>query len=433
MRLALLFITVLASVPFLSANEPFISTIGDGWAENSVNTTIFRKNSVVSDDTYQFAAYYDVSGKVVVARRALDEESQWEVKQTQLSGQVADAHNSISIALDGDGYLHIAWDHHNNPLRYARSKSPYSLEFVSAEMIGENESDVTYPEFYSIANGDLIFLYRDGESGRGNLVINRYRTKQREWARTQTKLIDGEEQRNAYWQVYANPNSETIHLSWTWRETWDVSTNHDICYAVSHDGGETWERTDSSEYQLPITAATAEYAIHIPQNSELINQTSMCADSEGRPYIASYWTPRDSDVPQFHIVFFDGEKWASSQVTKRTTPFSLSGGGTKRIPISRPQIFADATGRTEKAYLVYRDEERNNRPTIAICENLANPTWSIQDLATTNLGQWEPSFDIPLWHREKELALFIQKTEQGDGESLKQIPPQPVSILFWSH
>ena len=35
--------------------------------------------------------------------------------------------NSISIVHDGEGYLHISWDHHNDPLRYARSIEPESI------------------------------------------------------------------------------------------------------------------------------------------------------------------------------------------------------------------------------------------------------------------------------------------------------------------
>ncbi len=411
--------------------------VGTGWAQNSVNTTIFRKNSVVSDQNRQYAAYYDESGHVVIAHRNLDSED-WTAERTQLTGNMKDAHNSICIAVDGDGFLHIAWDHHNTSLHYAKSTKPGSLEFAEIpSMIGSEEHSVTYPEFYSIAGGDLIFLYRDGGSGRGNLVMNRYHTASKTWSRVQTKLIDGENKRNSYWQAYVDPNSESIYLSWTWRETWDVSTNHDICFAKSSDGGKSWVRSDGTPYVLPITAATAEYAALIPQNSELINQTSMCSDSDGNPYIASYWTPAGSKVPQFHLVHYDGYAWHNSQITKRETPFSLSGTGTKKIPISRPQILADSTGDTTKAYLIFRDIERDNRPSMAYCDDISSPEWKFKDLAEIDTDQWEPSYDLPLWSREKKLALFIQRTAQGDGyasegqEKTVELPPQPVYVLQW--
>lgn len=64
----------------------------------------------------------------------------------------------------------------------------------------------------------------------------------------------------------------------------------------SFDNGVTWYKSDGEQYKLPITASNAEYACRIPQNSELINQTSMSADAGGNPYIATYWRSSDSEV-----------------------------------------------------------------------------------------------------------------------------------------
>ncbi|MDQ8205066.1 BNR repeat-containing protein [Pelagicoccus sp. SDUM812003] len=434
MKLARLLAILIVSTGALAfqACSPKLSPVGPGWANNSVNAVIFRKNSIASHQGIQYTAYYDAEGYVVLAKRQLPS-GDWTVRKTGYTGNVRDAHNSISIIVDGNGILHMSWDHHGDQLNYCRSIAPGSLELTAKQtMIGANESDVTYPEFYNIANGDLMFFYRDGESGRGNLIINRYDHRAQTWSRVQNKLIDGEDQRNAYIQASVDPNSETIHLSWVWRETWDVSTNHDLSYAVSRDGGKSWQTSAGVSYQLPITIENAEIAWEIPQNSELINQTSMCADLNGHPYIASYWTPKGETVPQYHIVFHDGESWRASQVSDRKTPFSLSGGGTKRIPISRPQILADSSGQNNKAYLIFRDEERSKRPSIAICDDLSSPSWVVEDLADIDLGQWEPSYDIGLWHREKVLHLFVQRVDQGDGETSGEIPPQMVSVLRWS-
>ena len=85
-------------------------------------------------------------------------------------------------------------------------------------MTGVDEGNVTYPEFYPLSGGDLLFVYRSGSSGRGNLVMNRYSLKEHKWTRVQDILIDGENKRNAYWQLYVDEKG-TIHLSWVWRET----------------------------------------------------------------------------------------------------------------------------------------------------------------------------------------------------------------------
>ena len=112
-------------------------------------------------------------------------------------------------------------------------------------------------------SGDLLFFYRDGASGQGNLVINRYNLPAQKWERVHDILIDGQGQRNAYWQATLD-NKGTNHLSWVWRESTDVASNHDLAYAKSDDGGKTWQKSTGELYNLPITAANAEYAAQIP-------------------------------------------------------------------------------------------------------------------------------------------------------------------------
>lgn len=404
--------------------------IAEGWAKNQVNAVIFRKNSVTSFKSLQYAAFYDAESRVVLAKRRLNS-TKWEIRPTQFTGDTADAHNSISIAIDGQGFLHLAWGNHNTRLNYARSVASGSLQMGDkSTMIGRTEEKVTYPEFYSMPNGDLLFFYRDGASGNGNLVLNRLDAKHSKWSRVHDNLVDGEKTRNAYSQIAVDSKGRT-HLSWVWRETGDVATNHDLCYARSDDGGTTWAKSSGEKYQIPINASTAEYVWKVPQKSELINQTSMTADASGNPYIATYWRDAGSVIPQFRVIYFDGRNWHSSQVSNRTTPFSLSGGGTKRIPISRPQIAVDAANGKKRVIVIFRDEERGSRVSASISTDLAAGRWNTIDLDNSDVGIWEPSFDQNLWYRGKKLNIFVQKVGQGDGEKLEDMPPQMISILEW--
>ncbi|UCF39368.1 MAG: BNR repeat-containing protein, partial [Acidobacteriota bacterium] len=345
------FVALIQPVFAQPLSPPKLVEVGQGWSKNSVNAVIFRRNSVVTHESTQFTAYYRPNGRVTLAKRMLGSD-QWEVRETRLIGDTGDAHNSISLMVDGAGYLHLAWNHHGDPLQYARSLSPGSLELRDGlSMIGRTESRVTYPEFHRFPDGDLLFLYRDGQSGRGNLVMNRYETASQKWYRVQDVLLDGEGKRNAYWQAVID-HSGTIHLSWVWRETADVATNHDLCYARSSDRGATWEKTTGEVYEIPINASNAEYARRIPEESELINQTSMAIGPMGQPVIASYWRPNGSDVPQYHLVYNQGGQWITRQISSRKTPFSLSGRGTKRIPISRPQVVVGSARGDSGVHLV---------------------------------------------------------------------------------
>jgi hypothetical protein len=404
--------------------------VADGWANNSVNVVVFRKNALVTHDNWQYTAFYDQDRYVVLGKRKQGS-TQWTISKTPYQGNAADAHNTISLMVDGDGYLHLAWDHHNNPLRYCRSTAPGSLELTpKMPMTGQLEEKVSYPEFYKLPDGNLLFLYRNGQSGQGNLVINRYDRRTRQWTSLHSNLIDGEGQRNAYWQACVDTKG-TIHLSWVWRESPDVASNHDLAYARSTDGGITWEKLSGEKYQLPITAATAGYACHIPQKSELINQTSLYADEKGRPYIATYWREEGSTVPQYHLVYADGSQWRVQNLGSRKTPFSLSGGGTKRIPIARPQVIVWRTGQRTSVAMVFRDAERQDKVAVAIKKDIARGDWQITDLTVEPVGSWEPTYDTEWWKQKKILQLFVQRVEQVDGEGKANMPSQPVYVLEW--
>lgn len=399
-----------------------------GWAQTSVNTVVFRGNSVVTAGSTQYVAYYNGDKKVVAAKRTLGTTT-WQSLVTQYTGTVTDAHNSISIMVDDDGYLHVAWDMHAGRLRYCKSTAAGALTLGSeTAMIGSLETETTYPQFLKLPDGDMLFLYRSGGSGNGNLVINKYSLKAKKWTRLFDKLIDGESARNAYWEAHLDANG-VIHLGWVWRETSDVATNHDICYARSNDGGSTWEKSTGAKYTIPITATTAEYALKIPQNSDLINQTSIYGDEKSRPYIASYWT--QAGIPQYQLVYNDGAGWKTSVVSNRKLDFSLSGVGTQKIPISRPQLMVDGRSDSVAVYMVYRDTEQVSKVSLAQTLNLAKGKWSQSNLTSYSVDAWEPSFDTELWNRSHVLNLFVQRAGQASGEGAVNLAPQPVTILEW--
>ncbi len=428
--LALAFSCILCFFNFFSSCSPAKkiteSELGTGWANNSVNTVIFRQNALTTFDDHQFTAYYDEESILVLAKRPINTDS-WEVKKTEYKGNTKDAHNAISIAVDGKGFLHVSWDHHDTRLRYAVSTTPMGLELgEEQEMTGKEESKVAYPQFYNLEAGNLLFLYRSGQSGKGILIVNLYNLKNGIWTQIHHNLIDGEDQRNAYWQSFVDHHGN-IHLSWVWRETWDVSTNHDIAYAVSRDNGLTWKKTSGEKYQLPITVKTAEYAWKVPENSSLINQTSITADAKGNPYVANYWNENGST--QYQIVYLNDGVWKKEDTGFRKSSFQLGGGGTKRIPISRPEILVDSEGNSTTTYLLFRDEERGNKISLAYKDLSNKGLWKIKDLTSYSVGEWEPNFDKELFRKKKKLHIFVQKVTQVDGEGLARDPATPIRIL----
>ena len=171
------------------------------WAGSSVNVVANARQPVFTHGRTQFAAFYDADRFMVLARRSI-EGGAWETRRTAYQGNAADAHNSISLVADGAGLLHVAWDHHGSPLNYARGAAPGSIELGPKQpMTGQLESRVTYPQFHRLPGGDLLFLYRDGASGRGVLVLTRYAFATGRWTAVQANLIDGEGERSPYWDM----------------------------------------------------------------------------------------------------------------------------------------------------------------------------------------------------------------------------------------
>lgn len=226
-------------------------------------------------------------------------------------------------------------------------------------------------------DGDLLFFYRDGASGNGNLVLNHYDVKHRRWLRLQDNLLDGEGKRNAYWQVAVDRLGQ-IHLSWVWRETGDVVTNHDIAYAKSSNGGISWQKSDGTTCSIPINERTAEYAVRIPQNSELANQTSMAVDYTGRPYIANFWRDDPMQVPQYRLVVHNGTEWKTYQIGRRTLDFHRKGGGTKRPPVSRPLLLLDSNEQRTRAYVLFRDQQRGGKIAVASSSDVTSQKWTFK-------------------------------------------------------
>jgi hypothetical protein len=153
----------------------------------------------------------------------------------------------------------------------------------------------------------------------------------------------------------------------------------------------------------------------------------MAADRDGNPYIASYWRDAGETIPQYRVVYRAGGAWQRLTLGFRSTPFSLSGQGTKAIPVSRPQIMLSG----QSALLVFRDEERGSKVSVAVIDDFRTGRWTVRDLSADPVGAWEPSFDTELWRRDGELHLVLQTVRQVDGEGAGAGAPSKVRVLQW--
>jgi len=405
--------------------------VGNGFAGSSVNSAIFRQQAICTFKDYQYLSYYDSTGQIVFARQHHDKED-WELFFTRLYGRVRDAHNVISFGFDRAGYIHLCYDMHDDSLIYRQSvrpEDPYEFNGL-LPMTSQHESKVTYPQFITAPDSTLYFFYRDGSSGNGDLMLNKFDAESRLWSVVQHPLVSGEGRCNPYWMTPIFDAAGALHLAWCWRDTPDATTNHDICYATTPDGGKNWSTSSGASCQLPITQSIAEVIAAIPKGSGLINQCSMAVDGKNRPHIA-YYRNDAKGIPQYFHLWWDKKSWHENQVTRRTFRFDLAGRGTRFLMISRPQIAVD---KKDAVYLIFRDEEKGGRIRIAKSQREPYSDWQEFDIYGESMFAWEPNYDLIYWQKKNELHLFYQVEFQlpGDrGYPGQSLSVRPVGVLRW--
>jgi hypothetical protein len=156
----------------------------------------------------------------------------------------------------------------------------------------------------------------------------------------------------------------------------------------------------------------------------------MSADKNGNPYIATYWRETSTGIPQYYIVYTQNGQWKSESLNTRKTDFTLSGMGTKLIPIGRPQILLGNGRSFPGIAIIFRDKERGNKISVAI-KKKRNARWQVYDLSTYSTGSWEPTYDPQLWRQRHLAHLFVQQVDQVDNEGLSNAPPQMIRVLEW--
>jgi hypothetical protein len=274
----------------------------------------------------QYVAFYDAGRRMTVAARALDSD-RWDM--VRLPSQVGwDSHNSITMTFDRAGCLHLSGNMHVAPLVYFRTAKPYDIHtFERLAMTGKDETRCTYPHFLRNGAGDLIFTYRDGKSGDGNQIYNIYDEQSRTWQRLIDRpFTDGEGHRNAYFVGPTSGPDGWFHLIWTWRESPDCATNHDLSYARSKDLVH-WETSVGKPLALPITLATAEIIDRVPVHGGMINGNTKIGFDSRKRVVVSYHKFDSRGFTQIMNARLEPGGWKIYQTSDWEYRWDFGGGG----------------------------------------------------------------------------------------------------------
>lgn len=415
----------------------------NGYSANSVNSVGINRNSLVTAGGYQFIAFYD-SNTVRLGRRASNATgaSAWSVFDTGLApNNITDDHDNVAIAVDGNGRLHMSWGMHNNAMNYRTSAgsvlgaswSNAALNLTApaywAGTTATNDNSVTYPEFYNVPKSkDLLVVYRQGVSGNGDSWFARYDAETDSFVKN--RVIAGSTTNvNAYLNRLAYDDAGLLKATWTWRSTPEFQTNHNTVYGESPDNGLTWRNQSGTSYALPITESAAQIVVPIPQQSTLINQSTMTLDNDGNPVLATWYAPKAAQgdhTRQYMLNYFEDGAWKTSQITDRPTEAKQTDSTVRDL--ARPIVVVDDAGRT-LVVMRYKDSASsvnggtptstaNNGLVVAISSD--NQTWEYLTLSAANMGDYEPTYDAALWESQNKLSLFYQRLG-SDGSATVQV------------
>lgn len=307
--------------------------------------------SMITEPPHQFVAYYDSTRAMIVAQRRLGEGT-WQ-KKTLPEKIGWDSHNYISMTLDSKGYLHVSGNMHVDSLVYFQASTPYdagSLE-RKEQLIGNLEDRATYPKFFSSPEGDLIFTYRDGGSGNGNQIYNRYDPDTQQWSRLLDEpLVDGKGEMNAYLYGPVLGPDDYYHLIWVWRDTPDAETNHDLSYARSKDLVH-WEQSDGTSQPLPITLENCEIIDPVPVKQGMINGNTVIGfDQQNRP-VVTYHKFDPQGNTQIYNARQEEEDWKIYQATNWDFRWYFEGRGSLGSRIDVYSVVIEEGQLTQRYYI----------------------------------------------------------------------------------
>jgi|GEM_PF-1372300 len=302
-----------------AAAAPNVSKIGEtvvtssGLTEASytgyLNGESFQQDGIVTFNDWQYTAFWSSDRHVNISRRQLPSGSWQTIKLTDYKNTVNDSHNTISIGISAqDGTIHLAFDHHGDTFHYRKSvtglaTNPGSHSWdaskfgaVTNQLTGLAINEVTYPRFITAPDGRLQFFFRTGTSGDGDTPMYEYNNGI--WSELGLFIQSRTASPNLcpYYFGFDYDSNGRLHVSWTWRDTPNASTNFNMMYVYSDDYGRTWKNnsgtvvgTTGSNPLKPTTSGIVVW--NIGQNRGLINQESQTVDYLGRVHIVASHMP----------------------------------------------------------------------------------------------------------------------------------------------
>lgn len=421
------------------------------------NWASWDQDKIATVGDYQYTVFWDADRVFVLARRDLRDDRIQTLRLPNMTLSSDDPHRNTCLGVSlADGRLHLSWDHHNNPLRYTRSRAGFlsdppqqmrAEDIETPQPLSDHAavlSRATYPRFLNDAQGRLLLFYRQGGSGNGDNYLFAYDPNSGAWtglgkafsSRGKYEPWDGGTSRNAYFHDLLFDRQNRLHATWVYREisaTW--ASNHDLHYAYSDDGGRTWRNNGGqpvADLQAgdPVELGDPGIVVReIPVFSWIMNAGCMALDSQNRPHVVTYKLPEPQRVERVqhnppapildrlrfvHYWRADDGRWLGGE------PIEAGADGGR---VARGNMVFDAR---DTLYFMY--QPRQSEGGFVCLEAAADDGWAkwrSYPLTASGFGGMDASkHDRRRWTENKVLS-FSGRTGSSDFAIIDLTLPQP--------
>ncbi|MEQ8675488.1 MAG: BNR-4 repeat-containing protein [Aggregatilineales bacterium] len=244
-------------------------------------------------------------------------------------------HNEFSIAVDGDGFIHVWGNMHNNTMRYWRSNQPQDISSFTALGSEFPNGKYTYPQAATAPNGDVYLAIRNLDNGRPCELFH-WNDSGNNWSK-----VAAFGQQSGYTCYIPRPwvdDVGNVHIVWHWREGSPGPNRHLVCYVMYDPDTGLFYNANGTQAIIPITTTSCDQAQPLEPGESWSEQgtTSMyvAVDDNYRPVI-SYRYAVDgttSGVYEFRLAYWSGTQWVRSTI-------STDGNNTSRSAM----VYTDGT------------------------------------------------------------------------------------------
>ena len=335
-------------------------------------------------------------------------------------------HHAITLGRDRNGFFHLSGAMHNVPLKYMRTSVPDDISTLIDinRMAGTEENSVTYPQFFNSPDGTLYFTYRDGSSGDGNQIINKYNESLNEWMRM-PQITNGTQSGCSAYISGSRPVSGPdgyMHMLYMWRQSPAAESCFRLCYAKSKDLKE-WFNISGKKITLPITPDNTDVIVDdCPVCSGLTNMMHFLGfDNEKRVVLTYHKYSENGRSAIYNARFEDGEWKIIKSYEWTNWKWIFEGIGALPRPFMISPVYTDCSG----DLCIDIEEYGRFRKKLILDKN----TLMVSDISDSDFA-WQSKYSetsspslCAEWTKAEGADNIFLRRECGENNNDRPVPP----------